>query len=421
MPIKISSLPSPAALEQYGITVNGFLPAEPPLRTLPHAYYQPWESIMKDLPTLLRSRSVRTRVDALPVLDTSHLYSEPEWQRAYSILAIMTQAYVWQGPEPAQRLPPAITVAFLATAKHLEVHPIATYAALNLWNWTPNKPNADFSFPDDLDSLHTQTGTVDESWFFIISNAMEARAGPLIKMMVEAMEAVEHDDVATIVLSLEGLRQSILDIGQLLERMDERCRPQFFYHEIRPFLAGSMNMEAAGLPHGVFYDEGDGKGSWRKFRGGSNGQSSLLQFFDAVLGVEHTKCGNFHQEMRDYMPGPHARFLDDIEAVANIRGYVDAHQENVELRDAYNAAVTTLSGFRDKHIQLVTRYIILPSRMPRLPKEGAVQSDRVDIASVSTKMASGAPSTQDLVGTGGTKLIPFLRTSRDETRDIAVS
>lgn len=245
---------------------------------------------------------------------------------------------------------------------------------------------------------------------------MEARAGPLIKMMLEAMEAVEQDDVATIIESLDSLRQSIIEIGVLLERMDERCRPQYFYHEIRPFLAGSMTMEAAGLPNGVFYDEGDGKGSWRKLRGGSNGQSSLLQFFDAVLGVEHTKCGNFHQEMRSYMPGPHARFLDDIEAIANIRGYVDSHQGNAEVLAAYNSVVATLSGFRDKHIQLVTRYIILPSRMPRLAKEG----ERVNLASASTKMASEAPATQELVGTGGTKLIPFLRTSRDETRDTAV-
>lgn len=245
---------------------------------------------------------------------------------------------------------------------------------------------------------------------------MEARAGPLIKMMMEAMEAVDKDDAATVSDSLNSLRQSIVEIGILLERMDERCRPQYFYHEIRPFLAGSMNMEAAGLPNGVFYDEGNGKGSWRKYRGGSNGQSSLLQFFDAVLGVEHTKCSNFHQEMRKYMPGPHARFLDDIEAVANIRCYVDDHRGEKDLLAAYNNVVAALSGFRDKHIQLVTRYIILPSRMPRLPQDG----DRVSIASASTKLASIAPATQDLVGTGGTKLIPFLRMSRDETRDTAV-
>lgn len=245
---------------------------------------------------------------------------------------------------------------------------------------------------------------------------MEARAGPLIKMMMEAMVAVEEDDVATIIHSLDSLRQSIVEIGALLERMDEQCRPQYFYHEIRPFLAGSMNMETAGLPEGVFYDEGNGKGSWRKLRGGSNGQSSLIQFFDAVLGVEHTKCSNFHQEMRRYMPGPHARFLDDIEAIANIRGYVDDHQEDLALLTAYNSVVAGLSAFRDKHIQLVTRYIILPSRLPRLTKA----DDRVSIASASTTLSSQVPATEDLVGTGGTKLIPFLRMSRDETRNAAV-
>lgn len=101
-PIKISTLPSPAALASYNISENGFLPAEVPLSRLPHDYYQPWEAIVEILPELLESRQVRRRVDDLPILDTSHLSSEPEWQRAYSILAIITQAYVWQGPEPAQ-------------------------------------------------------------------------------------------------------------------------------------------------------------------------------------------------------------------------------------------------------------------------------------------------------------------------------
>ena len=47
--------------------------------------------------------------------------------------------------------------------------------------------------------------------------------------------------------------------------------------------------------------------------------------------------------------------------------------------------------------------------------------NRRDIASASTKLASAKPQTQELVGTGGTKLIPFLRTSRDETSEAAVS
>lgn len=245
---------------------------------------------------------------------------------------------------------------------------------------------------------------------------MEARAGPIIAKSLEAIEAVSRNDSATVIDTLKYCRQSIDDIGRLLERMDERCRPQVFYHEIRPYLAGSMNMEAAGLPSGVFYDEGDGKGEWRRYRGGSNGQSSLLQFFDAILGVKHDRSAGFSTEMRKYMPGAHSRFLYDIEAIANIRDYVNSHQNNLVLLAAYNGAVASLSGFRDKHIQLVTRYIILPSRMAKSNQA----SERVDLATSSTKLACGKASVQELVGTGGTKLMPFLKTSRDETLEATV-
>ncbi|KAF2822925.1 Indoleamine 2,3-dioxygenase [Ophiobolus disseminans] len=415
-PHRVELLPSPAALPSYGISKNGFLPAEAPLSRLPHNYYQPWERIIEDLPALIETQSIRERINQLPVLGTQHLEDEAEWQRAYSMLAIMAQGYIWTGPEPSLRLPPSISIPFLKAAEHLEVHPVATYAALNLWNWRPLSYGLNLTQPENLVALHTASGTDDESWFFIISNAMEARAGPMIKTMLAATEAVDKDDVPTIVEALEYFKQSMDDIGKLLERMDERCNPQRFYHEIRPFLAGSMGMEAAGLPYGVFYDEGEGQGSWRKYRGGSNGQSSLLQFCDAVLSVNHSRCSGFHAEMRGYMPGPHARFLDDVEAIANIRSYVDSHRENTQLLEAFNQAVAALSGFRDKHIALVTRYIIIPSRMGK-PKD---LIKRRDIASATTELASEKPQTQELVGTGGTKLIPFLRTSRDETSEAAI-
>ncbi|KAF1364850.1 Indoleamine 2,3-dioxygenase [Lizonia empirigonia] len=416
-PHKVEALPSAAALPSYGISKKGFLPAQAPLTRLPNDYYQPWEAVIEVLPALIEAQQIRQRVDELPILDTSFLKTEAEWQRAYSMLAVIAQGYIWQGPEPSERLPPAISIPFLKVAERLEVHPVATYAALNLWNWRPLEKGANITQPDNLVALHTATGSDDESWFLIISNAMEARAGPLLHIMLAAMEAVEYDDVPAIVSGLKYFSESMKDISRLLERMDERCNPQKFYYTIRPLLAGSMNMEEAGLPNGVFYDEGNGKGQWRKYRGGSNGQSSLLQFFDAALSVNHTRCGNFHAEMRNYMPGPHKRFLDKIESIANIRRYVDSHQDDVELLEAYNEAVTALSRFRDVHIALVTRYIIIPARQGR----PAHFASRKDIASMTTKMASEKPSTQELVGTGGTKLIPFLRTSRDETNEATVS
>lgn len=101
-PHKVDVLPSPLALASYGISENGFLPAEAPLRRLPHAFYEPWERVMDQLPLLLMADCVRECVDALPVLSTFHLDNEQELQRAYSILAMIAQAYIWQGPKPSE-------------------------------------------------------------------------------------------------------------------------------------------------------------------------------------------------------------------------------------------------------------------------------------------------------------------------------
>jgi indoleamine 2,3-dioxygenase len=101
-PHKVDLLPSPLALASYGISENGFLPAEPPLRRLPHAFYEPWETLMDRLPAFLRAGCVREHVDALPVLGTSRLDNEQKLQRAYSMLAMIAQAYIWQGPKPSE-------------------------------------------------------------------------------------------------------------------------------------------------------------------------------------------------------------------------------------------------------------------------------------------------------------------------------
>lgn len=101
-PHKVNLLPSLAALPSYGISENGFLPAEKPLKQLPNPYYQSWEEIIEELPKLFQDEQLRHRVDQLSVLDTSHLYTEQEWQRAYSMLAVMAQAYIWQGPQPSE-------------------------------------------------------------------------------------------------------------------------------------------------------------------------------------------------------------------------------------------------------------------------------------------------------------------------------
>ena len=101
-PHRIEVIPSVDSLSQYRISKNGFLPAEPPLSRLPHHHYQPWEYIIEELPFLVEKQLIRAKVDQLPVLETTYLSSEAEWQRAYSILSVIAQGYIWTGPEPSE-------------------------------------------------------------------------------------------------------------------------------------------------------------------------------------------------------------------------------------------------------------------------------------------------------------------------------
>ncbi|KAK8097222.1 Indoleamine 2-3-dioxygenase [Apiospora kogelbergensis] len=446
---------------KFAVTSNGFLPKEAPLRELP-PYYASWDTLIRRMPQLLKTGALREETRALDVLSTDELVTEAQWRRAYVILGFLAQAYIWGGCQPAEVLPAAISVPFLRVSEHLELPPVLTYAASNLWNFTCAGAG-DFTDVDAIKSMHTFTGTEDESWFFMISVAMEAQAGRAIPSMVSALEVAAKQktprDYEALARALDELTVSIDKVSSLLERMHEHCDPDVFYHKIRPFLAGSKNMEAAGLPRGVMFPEqqgGDGKwtGSWQQWRGGSNGQSSMIQFFDVVLGVEHTNKGNsrasppppggakdqeaaprsYHEEVRDYMPGPHRRFLVHVSQQGSIRelaqklqqqpgGPSDKHQ--TRFCASYVKATETLGFLRNKHIQIVTRYIILPAKRAarELTAEGhhggeaglKKQNLATSSAVKSQGQAGGVAEDPELRGTGGTTLIPFLKQSRDET------
>ncbi|OAA80699.1 indoleamine 2,3-dioxygenase [Akanthomyces lecanii RCEF 1005] len=402
---------------KFAVTRNAFLPEKSPVHVLSDPYYQPWEAVGQNLARLIDDGTIHDAIRQLPILSVDKLVSEAEWRRAYTMLAFMTHAYVWGGDKPEEILPPQISVPFLKVSAHVELPPVLTYAAANLWNFTCQGGD-DFSDLDKLRLCFSFTGTESESWFLLISVAMEAKAAGILQTMTTALDAVKARDYDGVVAGLEELRRCIDSVAQLLERMYEKCDPMTFYHRIRPFLAGSQNMAAAGLPRGVFYDEGDGRGEWRQLRGGSNGQSSLIQFFDVVLGVEHNghgdkKHASFHQEVREYMPGPHRRFLVQIARMGSIRelamvassSEMDAQRR---LRDAYTAATMALTAFRQKHISIVTRYIIIPSKQPWQGRTG-----KQNLASSS----STSKDDEQLTGTGGTALVPFLKKARDETTE----
>lgn len=433
-------------LADYDVSVeNGFLPAQPPLESLPDEYYKPWEDIVKNLQGLVLSKRLRGVVEKLPVLSTDRLQDLPQWRRAYSILGFITHAYIWGGNKPAERIPPPITIPFMETCDHLELPPVATYAGLVLWNWKPLFESERTDTLSNLDMLHTFTGSMDEKWFYLVSVAIEARGAPLIPMMLHAIDAARRGDRNMVIQCLRNFAERIDELGVLLTKMYDNCDPHVFYNRIRPFLAGSKNMADAGLPNGVVFDNGGAinKQRYVQFSGGSNAQSSIIQFFDLVLSVEHRPTGqkkgdeqhsskkapppSFIHEMRKYMPGPHARFLKEVGKVANLRSFVEENSYDHALTVAFDASLAMLSALRDKHIQIVSRYIIIQSAAAKKRSEAESGKDqkhgekRVDIAhrpKSNDKDKDGEK--KGLKGTGGSTLIPFLRQARDETGEPAV-
>ncbi|KAL8673963.1 MAG: hypothetical protein Q9168_001606 [Polycauliona sp. 1 TL-2023] len=445
-------IPDIPILEHYGISSQyGFLPMELPLAVLPDPYYNQWETIVANLQALLLSKRLRGVIQTTPVLSISRLRQPAEWRRAYVLLSFMAHAYIWGGDTPEERVPPPISIPYLQVCQTLELPPVATYSAVCLWNFKPIFRDEPIDSLDNLSTLATYTGSLDESWFYLVSVAIEARGAPLIPLMLHAITAARRNDSRTVITCLQSFAERLDELGSLLQKMYENCDPHVFYHRIRPFLAGGKNMAEAGLPNGVLFDDGTGGQDYRQLGGGSNAQSSLIQFFDIILGIEHRPTGekprqqssgsesegqappsrhNFIHEMRAYMPGPHRRFLEHVSNVANIRDFVENHRGNRDLTISFDACLAMLRALRDKHIQLVSRYIIVKSRESRssnrsLSPRAAPQTVRRNIASASSSQQSTAndgskSASKKLRGTGGTALIPFLKQARDETGEPAI-
>ncbi|CAG7942536.1 unnamed protein product [Penicillium olsonii] len=401
---------------------HGFLPDGPPLTRLPNPYYEAWESIASELPTLIQTRQIRQKIDELPVCSTEHLATEAEWRRAYVIMGYFTHGYVWGGDKPQDHLPPSIAKPYLEIAAHLELPACATYAGLTLWNYKLTHPEADITDPENLQVQTSFTGTRDEEWFMVISVAVEAQGSKLISLMRDAMKAVAANDTELLTALLYSFADGLNNLAIVLRKMYTHNDPAVFYHQLRPFLAGSKNMAHAGLPRGVYYDTGDDverPGSWMQLSGGSNAQSSLIQTLDIFLGITHSATDGkkasgpaFIHEMRNYMPGPHRRFLENLTAGSTVRDFILSSGEQSSEREAYNAAVTELKNFRDTHIQMVTRYIVMTSRKT-IP---AQESGKVNLATASTQESQSGQQ-HSLSGTGGTDLMPFLKQTRDTVRD----
>ncbi|KAJ6780092.1 hypothetical protein PWT90_01021 [Aphanocladium album] len=404
-------------LSEHGLCSKlGFLSPERPRTSFANEYYAEWDRSAAQLPDLLKTQKLAAHIERLPLLDISYLEDEAEYRRAYVVLGFLIHAHVWgsSASGPCELVPPQLAEPFLEVCQELGVSPVLSYSGLVLWNWKiiGESSLGDENFPDlpHLTSLASFTGTRGEDAFYHVPVLVEAEGGPLILLLMQAVTAARANDAVFVRSALETSSKLLSEMGKHLPKMYAFLDADMFYHKLRPFLGGGKGMEAKGLSRGVVFKNSDGNEIEIKCIGGSAAQSSLFPFLDHVLGVEHQDAQtreSVFQEMRAYMPGKHREFLDTVAKLPSLRLFVEKHDEDAGIRLAYNDCMAKLRLWRGKHIAVVSKYITTPAKAASTESAETAQSN----------LTEGLESLmgEELRGTAGAALIPFLRQARDET------
>uniref|UniRef100_A0A8C1LWC7 Indoleamine 2,3-dioxygenase 1 n=1 Tax=Cyprinus carpio TaxID=7962 RepID=A0A8C1LWC7_CYPCA len=371
MGTKVKNTEIPLSLEQFHISEDyGFILPEP-LRDLP-VYYKPWMDIARNVPELISSHSLRLRIHDV--------------------------------------LPRSLSVPFSEVSQRLGLPPILIHADTVLANWKKRDPDGPFSM-ENLDLLLTLPGGESVRGFFLVTLLVELAAVPGLKSILDVINGVQYNDVAMVTKALDVVGQAIDSMTKAFKLMHEYVDPSKFYGIMRIYLSGWKDNPL--MPEGLVYEGVQEKPM--EFSGGSAAQSSILHCFDELLRVQHEgSSGAFLRRMRDYMPPSHKQFIETISSRPSLHSFV-LQQADEHLTHTFEQCVARLVDFRNYHIIIVTRYITIPaSRAKQLRANKQGLAEELDAI-------RSAPTALEERGTGGSGIMTFLKTVRDETKDTSIS
>lgn len=248
----------------------------------------------------------------------------------------------------------------------------------------------------------TASGSIDESWFYLVALAIEAHSGFLLRLFIDLRNASVRKEYDTVERLFRVLSSKINEMRGILMRMYEENIPAVFYQRVRRYLGGWLNDEQ--LPNGLIYEP---ELMGRSYAGGSAAQSPIMQALDIVLGVRHAKkpdhedtgvpysAGTYLIDMRNYMTREQRECLRWLEENINLHGMVREADVPTSVIEAFNDCVAQLRMTRDKHIGIVSTYVIVQAQK----KEGQMK----------------------VQGTGGSNPIPFLKEVRSHMDTVYIS
>ena len=346
-----------------------------------------------NLSNLLTSGRVRNFLDGLPdpeIADWTMTASEELVRTAMVHYSFIVQAYVWGEPTPPACLPANLARPICALAERLGQAPLLPYSGYVLDNWY----RLDKSGPITLDNIAMHQnflGGVDENWFVLVHVAIEAEAGVLLDNAAKLVGVSRAGDAAEATRLLLEMDDAWERIYGHFARMPEQCDPYIYFHRVRPYIHGWANNPALA-DGGLVYEGIDRfEGKPQALRGQTGSQSSIVPAMDALFQVSHSDdpLRSFLDELHQYRPVEHRRFIEDLAAQSTLRDFVSSCGDE-GLKDAFNACLEQSARFRTRHLEYAASYI--------------------------NKQAGSIAGNDPDVGTGGTPFMKYLKKHRDENR-----
>ena len=183
----------------------------------------------------------------------------------------------------SETLPANVAIPLHSLCEELGLISTLSEPACDTSNWIGNPHNI-----DEMRLVCDIFGAEEASyrWFHLITTLCEARFIPTVQAIWDMQNSVKNPEneksVENFKSSLEKISKSLEGISDAMSRMKDHCKPDVFYHKIRPYLSGWKGNPA--LPKGLFFEGVESNlkrngvvGKWVHHPGGSAGQSCILQ------------------------------------------------------------------------------------------------------------------------------------------------
>uniref|UniRef100_A0A8R1XZA7 Indoleamine 2,3-dioxygenase n=1 Tax=Onchocerca volvulus TaxID=6282 RepID=A0A8R1XZA7_ONCVO len=329
---------------------TGFLLPNP-LTKLPEEF-EPWHQIADEIQELIEKNLLEDRLQQLPLITTAMLNTNNELRLAHLLLVTLAAGYVWQdGPDKVARLsiPANISLPLFDVCNRLGLKPIVCHASVCLANWKPIQKMAIFNaaMVDIITFRFVQHP--GNRWFFTLTAQIETE---LAEAIYAIASACLHGKVEE--STMQHIYNAVTKATSTIQRMEEHVPPDVFYNGFRHFLSG-YTQNALAEQGGIVFEGKENLGP-QPLSGGSAAQSSTFHVIDEFLGIKHAPdIEAFLSHQREYMPPKHRDFIFWVrENVAKI-----PNPRNVA---GYREALLAVKKFREIHISVVTKFIVLPSK-----------------------------------------------------------